>query len=358
MNSGIIGLANAVPEFSVSQEEAFAYSKMYSKLADHHNRKLEDLYRFTTIKKRSSVLLNCSGTTTTEFFSIPETIDDMGPGTFKRMQKFSQHAAILSLQACNGAIAAAKITSDEITHIISVSCTGFDASGFDIQLMDLLGLRRDIARTHIGFMGCHGAINALRVADSYCSADPQATILVCATEICSIHFQYGSKRNDLVANSLFADGSAALIMRKTEECKIRFIEAKSYVIPETLPAITWEISDNGFVMGLSGGISSLIEKNLPQLLNKWVGKYSLKLDDINAWVVHPGGPRIIDAVQNCLALPEASLQESREILAEYGNMSSPTVLFILKRLLEKKKKPPFIMLAFGPGLTIEFALFN
>jgi predicted naringenin-chalcone synthase len=200
-------------------------------------------------------------------------------------------------------------------------------------------------------------MNALRVAEGYCAINNQATILLCATEICSLHFQYGLQKNDLIANSLFADGSAALILNSASEGKIKYLGAKSFVIPNSQDALTWQIRDNGFIMTLSSRVTDLIQNYLPNFLGDWLKEYAFTLADIATWAVHPGGPKILSAVQTCLALPSSSLDVSRQVLAEYGNMSSPTVLFILERLLQAGHAAPSVMLGFGPGLTIEAALF-
>ena len=359
MNIAVTGLGTAVPVNSASQAEAYDHAKLYNCTNERQHKSLEELYRRTSISNRSSVLVKRLPDTkvNTEFFAPPSHTDDKGPTTAERMRLYNLHAGDLSARACQSAIKDAGIKIKQITHLITVSCTGFAAPGFDLQLIDLLSMNRDLCRAHIGFMGCHGAMNALRVAQGYCAADKHAVVLLCATEICSLHFQYGWRRNDLLANALFADGSAAMIL-KNGAGKLQYSASTSFVVPNTEDAITWHISDNGFVMTILPKVSDSIETYLPNLLSAWLKKYSLDFKDINSWAIHPGGPRILDAVQNTLALSPTQLDESRQILADYGNMSSPTVFFILESILKRPTFAPCVMLGFGPGMTIEAALFT
>jgi len=359
MSVGIIGLGTAVPANSVSQAESCVHAKLYSGANENQSKLLKELYRRTTIFTRSSVLVHQEDDkkTSVDFFPLPSDVNDKGPTTAERMYRYNLHAANLSALACKAAIADAGIEINQITHLITVSCTGFAAPGFDLQLLELLSMNRNIYRTHIGFMGCHGAMNALRVAEGFCAANEQALVLLCATEICSLHFQYGWDTHDLLANSLFADGSAAVILSNASG-KLRYLASTSFVIPNTEDAITWHISDNGFVMTLLPQVSDLIQEYLPELLTDWLKVNSLTFKDIATWAVHPGGPRILNAVQTSLELPATCLDFSRQILAEHGNMSSPTVFFILQRLLKSQTVLPCVMLGFGPGMTIEAALLN
>jgi predicted naringenin-chalcone synthase len=270
----------------------------------------------------------------------------------------------LALTSCRRALADAGIESDTITHLITVSCTGFVAPGFDVQLIEELPLRRETERTHIGFMGCHGAMNALRIARGLIESRPENVVLLCAAELCSLHFQYEWTADNVVANSLFSDGAAALIIRSAPADSsgdangglgVRVIASGSFLVPNTADEMTWNIGDHGFKMRLAASVPDIVCEWLPGWMNSWLGRSGYALADIAGWIVHPGGPRILDAVESCLELPEGCLTTSRDILSECGNMSSPTVLFILERT-RRSLRGPCVMLGFGPGLTIEAAL--
>ena len=238
-----------------------------------------------------------------------------------------------------------------------MSCTGFAAPGFDIALINELGLPPTLHRTHVGFMGCHGALNGLRVANAFAAADPAARVLVCSVELCSLHYHYGWDPPKVVANALFADGSGALVGAAEGPAGAwRLTASGSCLIPEAADAMTWTIGDHGFGMTLSKRIPELIGDRLRPWLDDWLAARGHSVAGIKSWAVHPGGPKILDAVAATLGLPADAVWASREVLAEYGNMSSATVLFILKRLRERRAPGPCVALGFGPGLNVEVAL--
>jgi predicted naringenin-chalcone synthase len=356
MTSSIIGLGTALPDNLVSQIESYQLAKHLCCQTDKQERVLEQVYKKSGVHTRSTVLpADVEHQRTTNFFHPPSTACDTGPSTAARMALYEQQVGPLATNACRAALFQADIGLEKITHLVTVSCTGFFAPGFDLQLFKTLNLNPTVRRTHIGFMGCHGSLNALRVANGYCAENPNNVVLVCATELCGLHFQYGWSKEILISNALFADGSAALLM--TNDCAdIHYTDAASYVVPDSEDAMSWRIGDSGFVMTLASNVPELIETNLPPFMQAWLGANGLGVNDIQGWAVHPGGPRILDAVEDSLQLQAEALSASREILSECGNMSSPTVLFILQRLLSVGNKLPCVVLGFGPGLTIEAAL--
>lgn len=374
MSASIIGLGTSLPASLISQSHALTLAKDLSCKTERQAKVLEQVYLKSGVLTRSTVLQAELEPRGSNFFQPPATTDDAGPTTAQRMALYELQAGILATTACRAALHHAKTEAKTITHLVTVSCTGFVAPGFDLQLFKTLTLNPTVKRTHIGFMGCHGALNALRVGNGYCSEDPNNVVLICATELCSMHFQYGWSKEILVSNALFADGAAALIMLggslctnspvKTNEAgngdrichNARYTNSASYVVPDTESAMSWKIGDHGFNMSLASNVPDLIRTNLPSFIEKWLAQNSLSLADIRGWAVHPGGPRILDAVDEALNLPPEALSTSRQILSECGNMSSPTVLFILQRLLALGDKLPCVVLGFGPGLTIEAAL--
>jgi predicted naringenin-chalcone synthase len=352
----ILGIGTAQPTLSISQSDSCTMAKSYSCKNVKQAHVLEQLYRRTDIKRRSIVLINeRSGQIDPDFFTMPSHNFESGPSTALRMERYNEAVKPLAQRACQSALLNANVSSREITHLVTSSCTGFAAPGFDLNLVDALPLNRDVARTHVGFMGCNAALNALRVANSFSVADENAVVLVCAAEICSVHFQYGWDSDAIIANSLFADGAAAVVLKGGARSPSYFA-SHSFIVPDTHGAMTWNIGDNGFVMRLDRNIPDVIEAHLSEVLSSWLAKMDLSLTDISSWAVHPGGPRILSAVENALALSASALSCSRQILESCGNMSSPTVLFILQRLLEANDSLPCVLLAFGPGLTIEAAL--
>lgn len=282
-----------------------------------------------------------------------------GPTTQERMALYAEHARPLAQMASTRAIAAAGIVADEITHLVTVSCTGFDAPGVDIHLFDQLGLRNTTERMHIGFMGCHGAINGLRAARGLAASDPAARILVCAVELCSLHFKFQWDPERMLGNALFADGAAALVVGQSQSsdrkiCQVR--DTGSCLLNDSREAITWNVGDFGFDMSLSNRVPALIGEQLKPWLEPWLESRGHSIEAIGSWAVHPGGPRILEAVEEALGLDLAALATSRAVLNELGNMSSPTVVFILERFLQQDATRPCVLLGFGPGLVAEVAL--
>jgi predicted naringenin-chalcone synthase len=245
---------------------------------------------------------------------------------------------------------------------VTISCTGFAAPGLDIGLIRERGLAPTVSRTHVGFMGCHGALNGLAVARGLAAAHPGARVLLCAAELCSLHYHYGWDPCRAVGNALFADGAAALVAARGEgddgPGAWSLAANGSVLTPGTETAMTWKVGDQGFAMTLAPEVPKLIRTHLRPWLAGWLERQGVALGDVGSWAVHPGGPRILDAVEEGLGLPRAATAVSRAVLAEHGNMSSPTVLFVLGRLRAADAPRPCVALGFGPGLMAEAVLFR
>jgi predicted naringenin-chalcone synthase len=278
-----------------------------------------------------------------------------GPTTEQRMAIYAKEAGPLALQAAGKTLQAAKWTGDRITHLVTVSCTGFQAPGIDVLLMRELGMSPGVERTHVGFMGCHGALNGLRVAKAFCEADPSAVVLLVAVELCSLHYYYGAEPSKVIANALFADGAAAMLVSQ-EIPGVPVTATGSQLLANSEREMAWVIGDHGFGMTMTKQIPRLIEQHLRAWVEGWLLRRGLGLGDIARWAVHPGGPKILEAVQSALDLPQAALVDSWQTLANYGNMSSPTVFFILKHQSQRPLPGPTMVLGFGPGLIVEAAM--
>ncbi len=276
------------------------------------------------------------------------------------MQRYDEHVRPMARHAASRALSASGVAPGAITHLVTVSCTGFAAPGFDLALIKDLGLDPAVGRTHVGFMGCHGALNGLRVARAFAGADPSARVLLCAAELCSLHFRFGWNADLAVTNALFADGAAALVGAADpgDEPGPWHVAANgSYLMPGTEAAMTWTIGDHGFEMTLDPRVAHQIGEHLRPWLRGWLAGHGLEVESVASWAIHPGGPRILDAVGEALGLDGGATADSRAVLSSCGNMSSPTVLFILERLRGRPGALPCVALAFGPGLAVEAALF-
>jgi len=356
----IENLATALPQQSVEQAFAAEGAKNFLWGESRTAEALPALFRRARVRRRGSVVLDPpeNGAARQSFYWPSSGPDDRGPSTAQRMERFAREAVPLARAAASAALE--NRAAAEITHLVTVSCTGFFAPGIDIALVRELGLRPTVGRLHVGFMGCHGAINGLRACQALVEADPWAAVLLVAVELCSLHFQYGNDPEHLVANSLFADGAAALVGRNGGGGKgpWRLRATGSCILPDADGGMSWRIGDHGFTMTLSPRVPELIARHLRNWFEPWLASHGYKLADIRSWAIHPGGPRILSSVVEALALPPDAAETSAEILAEHGNMSSPTVLFVLDRLRRKGAAGPCVAMAFGPGLVAEAALFE
>ena len=246
-----------------------------------------------------------------------------------------------------------------ITHLISVSCTGVIAPGIEFHLLNSLGLSRSTDRLAINFMGCFGAFKALSVAKSIAREDPNNRVLLVCTELCSLHLNFDGKLETIISNAIFSDGSAAAIVgcepRPEEKPLMEVVSHSSFALADSLPLMTWEACDEGLVMGLSRDVPQVIGKHVPSFAKALLGK-DIKFEDCS-WPLHPGGKAILESVEKACQLDRSQSSSSWEIWKNYGNMSSATFLFVLEDLL---KKPPShtwnIGLGFGPGLSMEGVL--
>jgi predicted naringenin-chalcone synthase len=361
MPTGLVirGIGTALPPYTMAQADAAQASKTFSCQNDRQGRVLDTIFQRSDVARRASVILEKPNGLPIRQSFFPPALDeqDRGPTTLERMEAYASAVPVMAYEASNKALDESGIAAEEITHLVTVSCTGFIAPGFDIALIKQLGLSPTVQRTHVGFMGCHGAINGLRVAAAMAASQPGANVLLCAVELCSLHFYYGWDVEKVKANALFSDGAAAVVATGgAEEESWRVMATGSCLFPDSEEAMTWKIGNHGFEMTLSAEVPDLIHAHLRPWLMKWFGDCGLSFDDIGSWAVHPGGPRIVSSVAACLGLDESCTATSRRILAECGNMSSPTILFILEQLRRERAMLPCVALGFGPGLVAEAAL--
>ncbi|MCP1360184.1 type III polyketide synthase, partial [Halomonas sp. BBD45] len=293
------------------------------------------------------------------FYPLPATAEERGPTTATRIQRFVQEAAPLGERACRAAFEQAQATAASITHLVTVSCTGMVSPGLDAQLIERLGLSPDVGRLNLGFMGCHGALNGLRAAQGLLQDSSPGRVLLCCVELCSLHFQYGWDMQKIIANGLFADGAGAVVLGGDEDGDQQgwqLVETRSRLAEDSSEAMTWRVGDHGFEMTLSSEVPRRIRGALRTWVEQWLAEHDLRLGDVRHWAIHPGGPEILRAARQALALPEQASHASETVLAEHGNMSSPTVLFVLERMRREGAAGPCVVLGFGPGLSFEAAL--
>ncbi|WP_114589044.1 type III polyketide synthase [Microbacterium arborescens] len=293
--------------------------------------------------------------------SLPVISDDgalLSPSTGTRNDTYIALAPELSARAAREALSAASVAPAEITHVVTVSCTGMYAPGPDYRLVRDLGLPTTVERYHLGFIGCAAAVPALRAAARMCAAQPDAVVLVVCAELCTLHFRVADDPDQILAASLFADGAAAAVVsadpaRRGE----RWLDLDRFATAVTDDGerdMTWTIGDAGFEMVLTAEVPRIIGREIRAAVAEVIGD-----GRVDTWAVHPGGRAVLDRVESGLDLPSDALAASRAVLRDYGNMSSATILFILRSLLDAdtlRDGETIATLAFGPGLTMEAAL--
>jgi predicted naringenin-chalcone synthase len=353
-------LATAVPD--TAYEQAFIGELMAAQHADDRrlSRLIARLYRHSGIDKRHSVIADFVPGAPAGLFFDPETQRVKVPGTAARNALYAQTSKPLFSCASSRALAASPFGPAEVTHVITASCTGFFAPGPDVALVRELGLKASAARYHLGFMGCYAALPALKLARDICLADAEAVVLVVCVELCTLHLTFESDEDSLLASSLFADGGAAAVVSAKGEGVLELSYFGSALTSGGEEAMAWTIGDQGFAMTLSSYVPRLLESELAPATAPLFAQAGVAREKIDHWAVHPGGRAILDKVASALGLADKAMAPSRRVLREYGNMSSPSVLFVLREVLENgaASGERVAALAFGPGLTIEGGLFR
>jgi len=363
MGAWIHQLDTLLPGFSFTQEEASR--KMQEWARDERERRLiRAIYRSSGIKRRNTVIGDFDGGSIGSFFRAGPDGSMKGPGTAFRNAVFTSESRTLSvalarkvLDDCPG------IDAGDVTHVVTVSCTGFCNPGPDYYIVRDLGMSPNTQRYHLGFMGCYAAFPALRMAAQFCEADPGAVVLVLCLELCSLHLQLTGTEDTILANSLFSDGAGAAVVSAREPSSGRSAYRTEWfrntLVPDGEQEMAWRIGDHGFDISLTSYVPKIIGANLREFVEPSLVLGGTAIGDVDLWAVHPGGKSILDQVQKCLALRPEQLQASREVLRRFGNMSSASILFVLAEILKQEGRPgteKVCAIAFGPGLTVEMAL--
>lgn len=365
----IRGVGTAVPPYGSSQDEIYAMVKEIWPAVEEsgtrddlprggRDRDLAYIFGATKVHRRHSVVDFAA------FYRTPRSTGD-------RMAEYAASAPDLGRRALERAFAglSASSTNDgapgaAITDFIVVSCTGYVSPGLDVLLAHQLGMPPAVRRLSIGHMGCFGALVGLRQARAALAVDPAATVALLCVELCSLHFAPATSVEALAPLALFGDAAGALVLSNDVSNDRRGsgpTVVDTYCAAEfaAVDQMTWTVGDEGFVMTLSPRVPVMLRRIVAGAVENLLGPHGLTASDITHWLVHPGGPSILDAIQGRLDLSDAQMAASWHILHEYGNCSSSTVLLILDHLLHSGATQPGewgVMMAFGPGLTLELCL--
>ena len=343
MVASILAISAAAPEGVVAQDELFAgfYRDLYADLP-----KAQDVFVNAQVRERHLAwdprLVHVNGV----------------PGMAERMRAWEK--TVLGMgRACLGEVLSG-LDTKSIGTFVMASCTGYTGPSPEILLAREFGLSERLRRTFVGHMGCYAAFNALKVALDAVAARPDERALVLCAEVCSVHALAEVSMEQAVVHALFGDAAAALVLGNTpDDVGPRIVRTHTVTSYPTSDAMTWRVEDNAFRMTLSPFIPAYLANAVRSFVEDLVGPAGLGVGDIQHWGIHPGGPKIIDMVGERLDLPASALEPSQAVLAEYGNCSSVTILLILDRLIRDRRPQPgeyAVLMAFGPGLTMESAL--
>ena len=358
-------LATTVPKYAIPQD--YARDALKERLDDRLAKRLvHRLYSQSGIATRYSVVPDFAPPSATGSAAQQGGLflDENGvytsPTTKARNDLYTEAARPLFKEAAEKVLAGSPFRASDITHVVTVSCTGFFAPGPDYFLVRDLCLRPDVQRFHVGFMGCYAAFPALKMAKAFCQADPDAVVLVVCLELCTLHLQLGGDPDRLLSGSVFSDGvGAALVSAREPQGPSFELSALATTLTDGEGDMAWSVGNEGFDIVLSSYVPEILEANIGAALAPLLEQFGLDVPDIERWGIHPGGRAILDKVEKSLGLGDTALEPSRTVLRDYGNMSSATILFVLQEILANSARGERVCaVAFGPGLTVESGLFT
>ncbi len=355
----IISIATGVPPTANDKGQIVDFiSNVHSENAEE-SRKMKFLQRMSGIETRYSIVPDFDlAMKDWQFFPKTKNLEPF-PTIDLRMKWFSKYAAPLCVSTIEKAIDGL-VAKNEITHLVTVSCTGMSAPGLDLQIAEQLQLNNNIGRTSVNFMGCYAAVHGLKVAEGIIAADENAVVVLVCLEFCSLHFQKQDTADNLMACVLFADGCAAVVL-KANQAKEKGLVLDSFyseIVYKGKQDMAWEISTTGFLMTLTSYVSQLVGEDFAGFAERALAKTKRSRATIGHWCIHPGGKAILESIANSMSITKDELKHSYDILKNYGNMSSATILFVLQQILKEMENSttsnqPIFGAAFGPGLTMD-----
>ena len=359
--SRIISIGTAVPPFRIKQDDILDF--MQTAYANETaSRKLSALFHSSSIQTRHSVVPDFGKN------EIPNILFQEGknPNVEKRLTLFKSNAVELAIDAIRAAFR--KLNSSPagfaISHLITVTCTGLSAPGLDAELIERFGLPNDIFHTSVNFSGCNAAFPAMKIADLITQTDKNAKVLVVCAELCTIHFQPKITDDHLLSNTIFGDGAAAVILVSEDyagrhsQIGLSLKGFYSYLLADGKELMGWNITSVGFEMILNARLSTLIGEKIVHVITLAGQKFGIAPTNADYWAVHPGGKKILDIVKARLEIESEKMSCSYQVLRDYGNMSSPTVLFVLEKIMCMASPGQTVLsIGFGPGINVDTSLF-
>ncbi|MGF7087818.1 alkylresorcinol/alkylpyrone synthase [Kroppenstedtia sanguinis] len=348
----IVSVGTAVPEHILPQEEAREFGRRLFEDS------FDDIDRYLPIFENTRIH--------TRHLSRPRSWFEQERGFGERNRIYIETACHLGEEAVSRCLDRAGISPEEVDHLFFVSTSGLATPSIDARIVNGLGLNRHVKRTPIWGLGCAGGASGLARACEYARAFPDSRVVLLAVELCSLTFRLNDRsKSNLVATSLFADGAAAVLVAG-DDAQIpgesgagpMVLDTMTTTWPNSLDVMGWDVTDDGLKVVFSRDIPGVVRKEVTPLVGEFLEQVGLSLDQVRRYIAHPGGAKVLKAYEEALELPGEALLHSYEVLKEYGNMSSATVLFVLERELRESHHPGEygLMTALGPGFSSELML--
>jgi alkylresorcinol/alkylpyrone synthase len=334
----IVALSVAAPPHVLEQRDvALAAARMFSQRYDEFDR-LSRVFETTGIRTRHSVR-------PLEWFFEPHDWPD-------RTAAYLDGASALFVEAARGALEAARLRPQDVDAVVTVSTTGISTPSIEARVADVMGFRPDVERIPVFGLGCAGGISGLSLAARLAAARPGANVLFVTVELCTLAFRRnGFTKADIVATALFGDGAAACVLRTGAEGFAEIEAIGSHTWPRTLDIMGWSVEADGLGVIFDRAIPPFVEANLGPAVEGMLARAGLGFDDVDRFICHPGGVKVVLALEQSLGLADGALDHERAVLADYGNMSAPTVLFVLDRVVAAGMPRRSALLAMGPGFS-------
>lgn len=359
----LIDIATVTPPYKVAQSVAAKELKKRMGSRAAVSRMIDAASARSGIESRFIVMPDADPNTENKFYSTNG--EYISPDTRKRMNEYEKWSKKLSVNAVGDLIKKNNVDPKNINRLITISCTGFFAPGLDYHLIQEFQIPHTVKRTNIGFMGCAASLigfNSILEAINFADGNSSNALLV-SVELCSLHLQTEPTRDNILANMIFADGCAAALFSNGNsnslKPKFKLLNTSSYLFDNSSTFMGWKIGNFGFEMTLSPELPKIILESAVPALENILKEANVSINQIKHWALHPGGRAILDALQKGLNLTEEQMQPSRKVLRNFGNMSSASILFVLKEIIDSqavKQDEYCCAVAFGPGLTMEVAL--
>ncbi|MBW7477096.1 type III polyketide synthase [Paenibacillus oenotherae] len=357
----ILGIGTAVPDCRIDQEDASQRLCEALEGDPHSIRWAKRIFRQSGVNTRYTCEPDLLAAITGCRYLPQETMEHI-PATSERMSIYKRESVPLAFKAASSALYNSNITASDITHLITVSCTGQFLPGLDAVLVHQLGLAPHVNRIPLNFLGCAAGLKAICLGKGIVSRQHEANVLIVCVELCTLHIQPSIEKEALLAASFFGDGASACVIGTADDCHsglLQLGDEHSVLLPDSAEEMVWEVGDYGFHLYLSPKIPKL----LGELIPKEVSRLLHDGEKPDLWAIHPGGRGIIDTMQGIFGLTDEQARYSRHVLLHYGNLSSATLLFVLNEMLQELSQTASggssgIAIAFGPGLTAEMIRFH